>query len=125
MVAETGGSGQGMNPDIRQASETTQSDQAALDERERRNAWQRRRYHQNPEPVREQRREQYRQSPAPTRERARQYYRRKKEEKSAYNKAYYQEHREEMKKRKSEQYRRKKEGQSEGGETVVFPNPSA
>jgi hypothetical protein len=112
MLAETGGSGQGINPDIRQASENTQPDQAALDKRERGKAyqreWQRRRYHQNPEPARE---------------RARQYYRRKKEEKSAYNKAYYQEHREEISKRRSEQYRRKKEGQSEGGETVVFPNP--
>jgi hypothetical protein len=124
MTIEHGGSGQGINPDLRQASENTQPDQAALDERERRNAyqreWQRRRYHQNPEPARERARERYRQNPAPARERARQYYRRKKEERSAYNKAYYQEHREEIRKRRSEQYRRKKEGQSEGGETVIF-----
>jgi hypothetical protein len=112
MFIEGGGRGQGRNPDIPQASDTTQPDQAALAKRERRRAyqreWQRQRYHQNPEPKREAVRERYWQNPEPKREAVRRRYQQNPERAREYNTNY-----------KREWRKRKKEAET-AGETVIF-----
>jgi hypothetical protein len=112
MLAETGGRGQGEAPKVPEAQNPRQPDQAVLEKRERRKAyqreWQRQRYQQNPEPKREAVRRRYQQKRESILERRREQYQQNKEAINA---------------RRREQRKQKKEAKSEGGETVVFPNP--
>jgi hypothetical protein len=117
MAIETRGNGQGEHPEVPQASDQQQLDQAVLKRRE----YQRKRYQQNPKPILEKNRRWRQQNPDKARESSRKWAEKHPENAAEASRRtslrYFNKNRERLYEQKREQRRQKKEAARGSGQT--------